>query len=92
MRELKRLTNGFEKTLYSRTPPGVRELKRVLDILIGLAQGGRTPPGVRELKHRILRGKNVPMEGRTPPGVRELKHVLTVMWCSPYWSHPSRGA
>ena len=33
----------------SRTPPGVRELKRLLLFAVSSAVG-RTPPGVRELK------------------------------------------
>ena len=43
------LNNGYAKTLYSRTPRGVRELKHV-HIAFFLFKFSRTPRGVRELK------------------------------------------
>ena len=50
MRELK-LPRQVRKILVlkRRTPPGVRELKRLRDIPFPV-RFGRTPPGVRELK------------------------------------------
>ena len=55
----------------SRTPPGVRELKR-LDNMLKQDDFGRTPPGVRELKLMTPK-RSRPGTRRTPPGVRELK-------------------
>ena len=37
-----------------RTPPGVRELKRLLPELYHVVLPRRTPPGVRELKLRVV--------------------------------------
>ena len=56
----------------SRTPHGVRELKRVVLCAHSAGRQRRTPHGVRELKLDL--GKFEDMSaGRTPHGVRELK-------------------
>ena len=50
MRELKLNDPFFERAaLPGRTPPGVRELKRVIKNEV-TEVSSRTPPGVRELK------------------------------------------
>ena len=49
MRELKQYRDRSFAVSLSRTPPGVRELKLLL-LLVLLVELGRTPPGVRELK------------------------------------------
>ena len=59
----------------SRTPPGVRELKRGRSSQRKLQRGSRTPPGVRELKLYSRLAPSLVL-GRTPPGVRELKRQL----------------
>ena len=40
----------MKRSPYSRTPPGVRELKR-REYYMHSGGSSRTPPGVRELKH-----------------------------------------
>ena len=43
----------------SRTPPGVRELKRAIFAIEKMMRLSRTPPGVRELKRKIIRPMSV---------------------------------
>ena len=50
-----------------RTPPGVRELKLAMSIVVWVL-GGRTPPGVRELKlcislHKLHFKRVAPLPG-----------------------------
>ena len=54
MRELKQLLVVINAPFPSRTPPGVRELKRTAPSSLSVTRS-RTPPGVRELK---LAGKD----------------------------------
>ena len=62
----------------SRTPPGVRELKRICRGLRRVGTARRTPPGVRELK-LLTTPHLTPLNCRTPPGVRELKQTQSVV-------------
>ena len=57
-----------------RTPPGVRELKLLLDSIVRQLSVCRTPPGVRELK-LVISDTEPMLLCRTPPGVRELKRT-----------------
>ena len=56
MRELKRETGNDAHDMASRTPPGVRELKRGRHQRPLAHHACRTPPGVRELKQAIYVG------------------------------------
>ena len=66
---------AFWAVILGRTPPGVRELKRVQGGGATYPGDSRTPPGVRELKQIVSIFFDGPDVRRTPPGVRELKRV-----------------
>ena len=66
-------------SLNRRTPPGVRELKHLLELQRGQVFKRRTPPGVRELKH-LGTAPHLGHNRRTPPGVRELKPCWYPCW------------
>ena len=52
----------------SRTPPGVRELKLLMYLVLTLVLSRRTPPGVRELKLGYFGQKSANAEVAPLPG------------------------
>ena len=81
----------YDTAKPSRTPHGVRELKRYFLCHEYGDESRRTPHGVRELKHSTAERQRI-YKRRTPHGVRELKLLKKQVLRTGQMSHPARGA